>query len=146
MLLILPQEEGGTKVFLVVLGSYIARIRTRVQRWHGHGYVDTAKLKKHRIRDTSCIYMLSLKLSTNTLSTNTKMNQIYLSNIQYAKNSDKIRFVPYFNHQNHVKDKKVSFRLDIMYPTNIVQVSVSDTYQTRDTLFMRSFMRRVGAS
>jgi len=74
------------------------------------------------------------------------MNQIYLSNIQYAKNSDKIRFVPYFNHQNHVKDKKVSFRLDIMYPTNIVQVSVSDTYQTRDTLFMRSFMRRVGAS
>ena len=85
--------------------------------------------------------MLSLKLSTNT-----KMNLIYLSNIQYGKSSDNIRFVPYFNHQNHVKDKKVSFRLDIMYPTNIVQVSVSDTYQTRDTLFMRSFMRRVGAS
>ena len=50
--------------------------------------------------------MLSLKLSTNTLSTNTKMNLIYLSNIQYAKSSDRIRFVPYFNHQNHVKDKK----------------------------------------
>jgi len=86
--------------------------------------------------------MLSLKLSTNTLSINTKMNSINLSNIQYAKSSDKIRFVPYFNHQNHVKDKKIFFRLNIVCPTSIVRVSVSDTCRTRDT----SFMRRVEAS
>jgi len=59
--------------------------------------------------------MLNLKLSTNT-----KMNPIYLFSIQYAKSSDKIIFVPYFNHQNHVKNKKISFKLDIVYPTNIV--------------------------
>jgi len=46
-----------------------------------YGYGDTTKLKKHRIWDTTCIYMLSLKLSTNTLPTYTKMNPIYLSNI-----------------------------------------------------------------
>jgi len=81
--------------------------------------------------------MLSLKLSTNT-----KMNPIYLSNIQYAKSSDRIRFVPFFNHQNHVKDKKISFRLDIVCPTSIVQVSMFDTCRTQNT----PFMRRVGAS
>jgi len=86
--------------------------------------------------------MLSLKLSTNTLPTNTKMNQIYLSNIQYAKSSERIRFVPYFDHQNHAKDKKIFFKLDIMCPTSIVRVSVSDTCRTRET----PFMRRVGAS
>jgi len=75
---------------------------------YGHG--DTAKLKKYKTQDTACIYMLSLKLATNTLSTNIKMNPIYLSNIQYAKSSDRIIFVSYFNHQNHVKDKKISFR------------------------------------
>ena len=79
--------------------------------------------------------MLSLKLSINTLPTNTKMNQIYLSNIQYAKSSDRIRFVPYFNHQNHVKDKKIFFRSDIVCPTSIVPVSVSDTCRTQDTPF-----------
>jgi len=42
--------------------------------------------------------MLSLKLSTNTLSSNTKMNLIYPSNMQYAKSSDNIKFVLYFNH------------------------------------------------
>ena len=91
--------------------------------------------------------MLSLKLSTNTLLTNTKMNLIYLSNIQYAKSSDSIRFVPYFSCQNHVKDKKISYKLNIMCPTSIVQISVSDTcrypihdgiryiYRRRDTPF-----------
>jgi len=39
------------------------------------------------------------------------MNPIYLSNIQYAKSSEKIRFIPYFNHQNHVKDKKNIFQI-----------------------------------
>jgi len=82
--------------------------------------------------------MLNLKLSTNTLSTTTKMKLIYLSNIQYVKNSDNIRFVLYFNCQNHMKDKKISFKLDIVSPTNIVQVSVFDTY--------RLFMKRVRAS
>ena len=85
---------------------------------------------------------VKFEIVTNTLSTNTKMNSIYLSNIQYTKSSDRIRFVPYFNHQNHVKDKKIFFRLDIVCPTSIVRVSVSDTCQTRDT----PFMRRVGAS
>jgi len=112
-----------------------------VQIRHRHGYGDTAKLKKHSTLDTF-IYMLSLKLSTNTLSTNTKMNLIYLSNIQYVKSSDKIRFVPYFNHQNHVKDKKISFRLNIMCPTSIIRLSVSDMCRTRNT----PFMRHVGAS
>jgi len=79
-----------------------------------------AKLKKYRTRDTTCIYMLSLKVSTNTLSTSTKMNLIYLSNIQYAKSNDNVRFVPYFNCQNHVNDKKISFKLDIVCPTSIV--------------------------
>jgi len=51
--------------------------------------------------------MLSLKLLTNTLLTNTKMNLIYLSNIQYTRSSDNIRFVPYFNRQNHVKKKYI---------------------------------------
>ena len=75
---------------------------------NGYGYEHeyTTKLKKYRTRDTVCIYMLSLELPTNTLSTNTKMNLIYLSNIQYVKSSDNIRFVPYFNCQNHMKDKK----------------------------------------
>jgi len=77
------------------------------------------------------IYMLSLKLSINTLLTNTKMNLIYLSNIQYVKSSDRIKFVPYFNHQNYVKDKKISFRLDIVCPTSIVRMSVSDRCRTR---------------
>ena len=86
--------------------------------------------------------MLSLKLSTITSSTNTKMNQIYLSNIQYAKSSDRIRFVPFFNHQNHIKDKKIFFRLDIMCPISIVRVSVSDTCRIRDT----PFMKHVGTS
>jgi len=57
--------------------------------------------------------MLSLKLSTNTLSFNTKINLIYLSNIQYLKSSDNIRLVSYFNHQNHIKDKKIFFKIDI---------------------------------
>ena len=52
--------------------------------------------------------MLSLKLLINLLSTNTKMNLIYLSNIQYAKNSDNIRFVHYFNCQNHMEKKYLS--------------------------------------
>jgi len=32
--------------------------------------------------------------------------------------------------------KKISFKLDIVYHTRIVRVSVSDTYQTRDMPFM----------
>jgi len=103
----------------------------------GLPHVYTVKLKKYRTRDTACIYMLSLKLTTNT-----KMNLVYLSNIQNAKCSDSIRFVPYFNRQNHVKDKKISFKLDIVCPTSIVRVLVSDTYHTRDT----PFTRRVRAS
>ena len=75
--------------------------------------------------------MLSLKLSTNTLSTNTKMNLIYLSNVQHAKSSDNIRFVPYFNCQNHMKDIKVYFKLDIVYLTSIIRVSVSNEHETR---------------
>ena len=59
----------------------------------------------------TCIYILSLKLSIKTLSTNIKMNIIYLSNIQYAKTSDNIKFVPYFNCQNHMKDKKKIFQI-----------------------------------
>jgi len=35
---------------------------------------------------------ISFKLSTNTLSTNTKMNLIYISDIQKIENSDHIRF------------------------------------------------------
>jgi len=82
--------------------------------------------------------MLSFKLSTNTLSITIKMKLIYLSIIEYVKNSDNIRFVSYFNCQkNHMKDKKISFKLDIVSPTNIVRVSVSDTYRTPDTLFMK---------
>ena len=46
----------------------------------------------------TCTRMLSLKRSPNTLSTNIKMNLIYLFNVQYVKRSDSIRFVPYFNH------------------------------------------------
>ena len=61
--------------------------------------------------------MLSLKLSTNT-----KMNLIYLSNIQYVKSSDNIRFVPYFNCQNHMKNKKIFLKLNIMCPTSIILV------------------------
>jgi len=84
----------------------------------------------------------TLKLLTNILSTNTKMNIIYLSNIQYAKRSDRIKFVHYFNHQNHVKDKKIFFKLNIVCPTSIVRVSVFDTCQTRNT----PFIRHVGTS
>jgi len=69
------------------------------------------------------------------------MNLIYLSNIQYVKSSHRIRFVPYFNHQNQVKDEKISLRLDIVCPTSIVRLLVSDTCRTRNT----PFMRRVGA-
>jgi len=78
--------------------------------------------------------MLGLKLSINTLSTNTKINLIYLSNIQYAKNSDSIRFIPYFNHQNHVKDTKKSFKFNIICPTSIIQMSMFNTYRTRNTI------------
>ena len=39
------------------------------------------------------------------------MNIIYLSNIQYAKTSDNIKFVPYFNCQNHMKDKEKIFQI-----------------------------------
>jgi len=80
---------------------------------YGYGHEDTIKLKKYRTQDTMCIYMLSLKLSTNTLSTNTKMNLIYLSNIQYAKSNNSIKFVSYFNRQNYVKDKEISCVLQI---------------------------------
>jgi len=74
--------------------------------------------------------MLSLKRSTNTLSTNTKIN---LSNIQYAKNSNKIKFISYFNHQNHIKDKKIFFRFDIIYPTGIIRVSIFNTCRIQNT-------------
>ena len=36
------------------------------------------------------------------------------------KSSNNIRFVPYFNCQNHVKDKKIYFKLDIVCFTSIV--------------------------
>ena len=84
--------------------------------------------------------MLSLKLSIYTLSTNTKVDIIYLSNIQYAKNSDSIRFVPYFNRQNHVKDKKISFKLDIACPTSIIQVS---EYHTKFSFLVLSGFRNL---
>ena len=72
-------------------------------------------MNKYRIQNTTCIYILSLKLLTNTLSTNTKINLIYLSNIQYVKNNNNIKFIPYFNHKNYVKNKKIFFKLDIIY-------------------------------
>lgn len=59
----------------------------------------------------TCTRMLSLKRSPNTLSTNIKMNLIYLFNVQYVKRSDSIKFVPYFNRQDHVKDKKNIFQI-----------------------------------
>jgi len=78
-----------------------------------------------------CIYILGLKLSINALSTNTKMNLIYLSNIRYAKSSDRIRFVPFFNHQNHIKDKKNIFQMghnvSYKYHTSVRIRHVSDT-------------------
>jgi len=99
------------------------RDMTRIRR------EDMMKLKKYRIQDTRCIYTcLSLKLLINTLLINTKINIIYLSNIQYTKNNDNIIFVSYFNGQNHVKDKKIFFKFNIVCFINIIQVSVSDSY------------------
>jgi len=70
------------------------------------------------------------------------MNLIYLSNIQKVKSNDDIKFVPYFNHQNQVKNKKISFKSDIICLISIIQVSKSDTCRTKDM----SFMRRVETS
>ena len=39
---------------------------------YGYGHEDTTKLKKYRTRDMTCIYMLSLTVSTNPLLTNIK--------------------------------------------------------------------------
>ena len=114
---------------------YVARIQKRVRIWHEYEHKDTVKLIKYKIRNTMCIYMLNLKLSINTLSTNTKINLIYLSNIQNVKNSDSIRFFLYFNRQNHVKNKKYIFQIRHNVSYKYCRVSVSDVSYTGHAIY-----------
>jgi len=66
--------------FWISLSKYVVGIRVRIR--NGQGHENIAKLKKYKTQeDSPSIYILNLKLSTNTLSTTAKMNLIYLFNI-----------------------------------------------------------------
>ena len=66
--------------------SYETPIQTQIRYGYRYGHGDTAKLKNtgHGTRHAYTIY-ISFKLLTNKLSTNTKMNLIYQSNIKKSE-------------------------------------------------------------